>query len=284
MTWECSARCATSICSRSSTSTTSTPRSSTSGWKRSRFGHLVDVSGPLAAAAALVVFDDTLAALEALHGGGDHPSRRDPGTRCCSTPAGPAILRDAGVPAPPLRRGWRAGTPQYMAPELWAGRPHTVSTDHLRGHRRPGRCGSPDDRRISGTDLSGPRRAAHPGALPSEAVPLLARELVIRGLAKDPRDRPASAGGVPSRRRGRRHRLPRGELAGSGTRVAGGGGGGASRRPGSRPRRRSSSSTTMTTRRSPGLRFDTAADERRAPAGWGGRSGRSRPQRWPRSS
>jgi serine/threonine-protein kinase len=45
-----------------------------------------------------------------------------------------------------------------------------------------------------GTDLSGLGVQHTQGALPSEAVPLLARELVIRGLAKDPRDRPASAG------------------------------------------------------------------------------------------
>jgi serine/threonine-protein kinase len=106
---------------------------------------------------------------------------------------GTGILRDAGVPAPPLRRGWRAGTPQYMAPELWAGRPHTVSTDiyAATGVLVDALSGRPP---YLGTDLTGLGVQHTQGALPSEAVPPLARELVIRGLAKDPRDRPASAG------------------------------------------------------------------------------------------
>jgi serine/threonine-protein kinase len=44
-----------------------------------------------------------------------------------------------------------------------------------------------------GTDLTSLGVQHMQGALPSEAVPILARDLVIRGLAKDPRDRPASA-------------------------------------------------------------------------------------------
>jgi eukaryotic-like serine/threonine-protein kinase len=106
---------------------------------------------------------------------------------------GTAILRDAGVPSPPLRRGWRAGTPQYMAPELWAGRPHTVSTDiyAATGVLVDALTGRPP---YLGTDLTGLGVQHTQGALPSEAVPLLARELVIRGMAKDPRDRPATAG------------------------------------------------------------------------------------------
>jgi len=101
-------------------------------------------------------------------------------------------MRDAGVPAPPLRRGWRAGTPQYMAPELWAGRPHTVATDvyAATGVLVNSLTGRPP---YLGTDLTGLGVQHTQGALPSEAVPMFARELVIRGLAKDPRDRPASA-------------------------------------------------------------------------------------------
>jgi serine/threonine-protein kinase len=80
-----------------------------------------------------------------------------------------------------------------MAPELWAGRPHTVSTDiySATGVLVDALTGRPP---YLGTDLSGLGVQHTQGALPSEAVPLLARELVIRGLAKDPRDRPAGAG------------------------------------------------------------------------------------------
>ena len=154
--------------------------------------HLIDVSGPLAAGAALVVFDDSLAALEALHAAGVIHRDVTPDATLLDT-GGTAILRDAGVPAPPLRRGWRAGTPQYMAPELWAGRPHTIATDvyAATGVLVDALTGRPP---YLGTDLTGLGVQHTQGALPSEAVPILARDLVIRGLAKDPRDRPASAG------------------------------------------------------------------------------------------
>jgi eukaryotic-like serine/threonine-protein kinase len=153
--------------------------------------HLIDVSGRLAAAAALVVFDDSLAALEALHAVGVIHRDVTPDVILLDTD-GTGILRDAAVPAAPLRRGWRAGTPQYMAPELWAGRPHTVATDiyAATGVLVDALTGRPP---YLGTDLTGLGVQHTQGALPSEAVPLLARELVIRGLAKDPRDRPTSA-------------------------------------------------------------------------------------------
>jgi hypothetical protein len=153
--------------------------------------HLVDVSGRLPPAAALVVFDDSLAALEALHAAGVIHRDVTPAAIRLDTD-GTGILGDAGVPAAPLRRGWRAGTPQYMAPELWAGRPHTVATDiyAATGVLVGALTGRPP---YLGTDLTGLGVQHTQGALPSEAVPLLTRELVIRGLAKDPRDRPASA-------------------------------------------------------------------------------------------
>jgi serine/threonine-protein kinase len=154
-------------------------------------GHLVDVSGPLPPAAALVVFDDCLSGLEALHTAGVvHRDVRPDAVLVDS--GGTAILRDAGVPAPPLRHGWRAGTPQYMAPELWAGRPHTVATDlyAATGVLVDALTGQPP---YLGTDLTGLGVQHTQGALPSEAVPMIARALVVRGLAKDPHDRPASA-------------------------------------------------------------------------------------------
>jgi serine/threonine-protein kinase len=153
--------------------------------------HVIDASGPLAAAAALVAFDDTLAALDALHGAGIIHRDVTPSAVELDTD-GTGILRDAGVPAPPLRRGWKSGTPQYMAPELWAGRPHTVATDlyAATGVLVESLTGRPP---YLGTDLTGLGVQHTQGALPSEAVPILARELVIRGLAKDPRDRPAGA-------------------------------------------------------------------------------------------
>ena len=72
---------------------------------------LVDVSGRLPTTAALLVFDDALAALEALHAAGIIHRDVTPTAILLDTD-GTGIVRDAGVPAPSLRRGWRAGTPQ----------------------------------------------------------------------------------------------------------------------------------------------------------------------------
>ena len=152
---------------------------------------LIDISRSLDAAASLVVLDDCLAALEALHAAGVIHRDVQPDALLLDA-GGTAILRDAGVPAPPLRHGWRAGTPKYMAPEVWAGRPHTVATDlyAATGVLVESLTGQPP---YLGTDLSGLGVQHTQGALPSEAVPLFARQLVVRGLAKDPRDRPSSA-------------------------------------------------------------------------------------------
>jgi eukaryotic-like serine/threonine-protein kinase len=154
-------------------------------------GHIVDVSRQLLPAAALVVFDDCLSGLEALHTAGIVHRDVRPDALILDT-GGTAILRDAGIPAAALHQGWRAGTPQYMAPELWAGRTHTVATDlyAATGVLVDALTGHPP---YLGTDLSGLGVQHTQGALPSESVPMIARALVISGLAKDPRDRPASA-------------------------------------------------------------------------------------------
>jgi eukaryotic-like serine/threonine-protein kinase len=153
--------------------------------------HIVDVSGPLPPAAALVVFDDCLSGLEALHAAGIIHRDVRPDAVIIDT-GGTTILRDAGVPAPPLHHAWRAGTPQYMAPELWAARPHTIATDlyAATGVLVDALTGDPP---YLGTDLTGLGVQHTQGALPGEAVPMIARALVISGLAKDPRDRPGSA-------------------------------------------------------------------------------------------
>jgi eukaryotic-like serine/threonine-protein kinase len=154
-------------------------------------GHLVGVSGPVPPAAALILFDDCLSGLEALHAAGIVHRDVRPDAVILDT-GGTAILRDAGIPAPPLHHGWRNGTPQYMAPELWSGRAHTIATDiyAATGVLVDALTGHPPYR---GSDLTGLGVQHTQGALPSEAVPTMARALVISGLAKEPRDRPASA-------------------------------------------------------------------------------------------
>ncbi|WP_205315453.1 serine/threonine-protein kinase, partial [Nonomuraea lactucae] len=84
------------------------------------------------------------------------------------------------------------GTPPYMAPELWAGAPATPATDVyaatavffecLTGHR-PYRSTEPS--------VLGYQHVYAP--IPVHDAPEPVRELLMRGLAKDPADRPTSA-------------------------------------------------------------------------------------------
>src|SRR5690606_6662860 len=84
------------------------------------------------------------------------------------------------------------GTPPYMAPELWSGEPATPATDVyaatavffecLTGHR-PYRSSEPT--------VLGYQHLHAP--IPDGDAPEPVRGLVLRGLAKDPADRPASA-------------------------------------------------------------------------------------------
>ncbi|WP_205304319.1 serine/threonine-protein kinase [Nonomuraea montanisoli] len=84
------------------------------------------------------------------------------------------------------------GTPPYMAPELWAGAPASPATDVyaatavffecLTGHR-PYRSTEPS--------VLGYQHVYAP--IPVQDAPEPVRELIMRGLAKDPADRPRSA-------------------------------------------------------------------------------------------
>jgi len=155
--------------------------------------------GPLSALAALVVLKDSLLGLAAAH------SRRvahrdlkpdnvliDTRGWCTLTDFGVAIKTDKQVPV--------AGTPAYMAPELWNGAPNVPATDtyaatavfceSLTG--KPLFSGRPGQLRQ--------QHESEPVALDQFEPPL--RDLIARGLAKNPADRPPSTllagGGVGS--------------------------------------------------------------------------------------
>jgi serine/threonine protein kinase len=152
---------------------------------------VIDMSGPLDLAAAMLVLDDCLAGLEALHEA--HVFHRDVRPDAVLiTMSGVVLLRDAGVPVPALHPGWRAGTPQYMAPELWAGRSHSSATDLYAAtavffEAVTGEVPYPAD------ELAALAYRHERAPVPESSVPLAARRLVATGLAKDPRDRPSSA-------------------------------------------------------------------------------------------
>ena len=140
------------------------------------------------AAAAFLVFDDCLAGLAELHR--VHVPHRDVHPDAVVVDrTGVARLRDAGVPAPPLHAGWRAGTPSYMAPELWAGQSHTPSSDiyaaacvfveALTGHRA-----------FPSAELASLRAQHERGQASISDLSAPAHRLAAAGLAVDARERP----------------------------------------------------------------------------------------------
>jgi serine/threonine-protein kinase len=146
--------------------------------------------GPLSAPAALVVLKDSLLGLSAAH------SRRvahrdlkpdnvliDARGWCTLTDFGVAVKTDKQVPV--------AGTPAYMAPELWNGAPNVPATDIYAATAVfcESLTGKPP---FSGR--LGQLRQQHesePVALNQFEPPL--QDLIARGLAKNPADRPPSA-------------------------------------------------------------------------------------------
>jgi hypothetical protein len=142
--------------------------------------------GPLSAPAALVVLKDSLLGLAAAH------SRRvahrdlkpdnvliDARGWCTLTDFGVAVKTDKQVPA--------AGTPAYMAPELWNGAPNVPATDIYAATAVFCECltGKPP---FSGR--SGQLRQQHesePVVLDQFEPPL--QDLIARGLAKNPANR-----------------------------------------------------------------------------------------------
>ncbi|MEZ7125892.1 protein kinase [Nonomuraea sp. AD125B] len=105
---------------------------------------------------------------------------------------GVSKLVDFGIAVRQGSAGVPEGTPPYMAPELWEGRPASPSTDVyaatavffecLTGHR-PYRSTEPS--------VLGYQHVHAP--VPFHEVPAPVRELVRRGMAKDPARRPAGA-------------------------------------------------------------------------------------------
>jgi serine/threonine-protein kinase len=146
--------------------------------------------GPLDAAAALVVLKDSLLGLAAAH------SRRVPHRDvkpdnvlidamgwCKLTDCGVAVKTDKQLPA--------AGTPAYMAPELWNGAPNVPATDIYAATAvlcesvtgRPPFSGRP-----------GQLRHQHESApVPLDQFDRPLQDLIAWGMAKNPADRPPSA-------------------------------------------------------------------------------------------
>ena len=152
---------------------------------------IIEQSGPLDLAAALLLFDECLAGVAALHAAGVYHRDVRPDAVIVAM-SGAVLLRDAGVPVPPLRAGGRAGTPQYMAPELWAGRSPSVSTDLYAATAvfHEALTAQPP---FAATDIAALAYQHERAPVPDATLPAPARALISVGLAKDPRERPSNA-------------------------------------------------------------------------------------------
>ncbi|GII55185.1 hypothetical protein Pth03_35740 [Planotetraspora thailandica] len=142
--------------------------------------------------AALVVLKGSLTGLSLAHASGIVHRDYKPENVLIQAD-GASKLSDFGIATPSSEPGIPAGTPSYMAPEQWDAGAVSPATDVYAATCVFFEC------------LTGrrPYHAEHPAALrhrhktapiPLDDVPAGLRELVGRGLAKDPADRPPTAG------------------------------------------------------------------------------------------
>ncbi|WP_186404869.1 serine/threonine protein kinase [[Actinomadura] parvosata] len=168
--------------------------------------------GPITPEAALAVLKSTLLALAAAHERGVPHRDVTPGNLLVQADGG-TKLGDFGVVVHAEEPGVPAGTPPYMAPELWtlgrAGPPADlyaaacVLFEAVRGRPpyvvppKGGGDSSPRpldrDGGEAASEVLGLRRKHLEEPVPLEVVPDALRDLLRRGLAKDPAGRYASA-------------------------------------------------------------------------------------------
>jgi serine/threonine-protein kinase len=146
--------------------------------------------GPTGPESALAVLKGSLLGLAAAHSLGIVHRDYKPENVLVDA-AGASKLADFGVAVRAGRRAPAAGTPLYMAPEQWAGRPASPAADIYAATAVFYEC-------LTGrTPFSGRlrqlRRQHERAAVPSAEVDEPLRPLVELGLAKDPGARPANA-------------------------------------------------------------------------------------------
>ncbi|MGH3767263.1 MAG: protein kinase domain-containing protein [Pseudonocardiaceae bacterium] len=148
---------------------------------------LLLAQGAVGTAAALVVLKDALLALAACHKAGlAHGDIKPENVMLTST--GRVRLVDVGLWTSEGRRQLARSTPFYLAPEQWGGPPVSQAGDIYAATATFFEClvGTPPFYADGAAELSAKH---HAGGAPVEVVPEPVRQLVVRGLAKDPHSR-----------------------------------------------------------------------------------------------
>lgn len=148
-------------------------------------------SGVLEAESALAVLKGSLLGLAAAHASGIvHRDYKPPNVLV--GPDGQSKLVDFGIAVLAGQAGAPVGTPAYMAPEQWGGLAVGPATDVYAATCVFFECVT-GRRPYESSDLDW-LRSLHEGApVPSHVAPEPVRELIGRGMAKDARQRPATA-------------------------------------------------------------------------------------------
>lgn len=144
---------------------------------------LLDTRGPLDLTAAMVVYDDCLAGLQALHSA--HVVHRDvrPDAILVET-TGVVLLQDVGVPSPPGVAGAPPGMPQYLAPEVAAQGPSPAADVYAATAVFVEAVTGLVLHAVPAPGVSRQQRVRD--AMVEASLPLLVQAFVLQALAEDP--------------------------------------------------------------------------------------------------
>ncbi|MGW4897362.1 protein kinase domain-containing protein [Kitasatospora sp. NPDC004240] len=152
---------------------------------------LLKEEGATTPEAALVVLKGSLLGLAAAHAAGVVHRDYKPGNVLVDT-AGTSKLVDFGIAVPSGDGGDVSGTPAYMAPEQWAGKPASPTADVYAATVTFFECLT-GARPYDGATLAELAVQHTEAPIPAELAPDPVRPLILAGLAKDPQARPDSA-------------------------------------------------------------------------------------------
>ncbi|MGW2337642.1 serine/threonine-protein kinase [Streptomyces sp. NPDC001685] len=152
---------------------------------------LLTREGPLTPEAALVVLKGSLLGLADAHGVGVVHRDYKP-ENVLVLPDGTSKLVDFGIAVDAGTDAGVAGTPSYMAPEQWTGAPASPAADVYAATATFFECLT-GRKPYAGDNIAELALRHVEAPVPAEEAPEPVRELVRRGLAKDPAQRPARA-------------------------------------------------------------------------------------------